>query len=189
MALHSEAGEIGADRREWSETKSDLHNTPTTQYSKIRVLLILWFKMQSNRAPWPKRNMLVKHCCYWWFEVNIKPVPRCHFVNYNIAEVYFDKLSQHLTTCSRLEDFTRAWTSLALWFLWREGIRPTKTNAQYKTKATHLRCVSDQIKAAPCTAFLSYFNFGGLRTVARLQEIYCDQLATCTVAQGPAAEC
>lgn len=79
------------------------------------------FKMQSNRAPWPKRNMLVKHCCYWWFEVNIKPVPRCHFVNYNIAEVYFDKVSQRLTTCSRLGDFTCAWNqSCTLWFLWKE---------------------------------------------------------------------
>lgn len=47
-------------------------------------------KMQSNRAPRPKRNTLVKHC-YWWFEVNIKPVPRCHFVNYNIAEVWTSK--------------------------------------------------------------------------------------------------
>lgn len=66
------------DRREWSETKSDLHNTPTTQYSKIWVLIILWFKMQSKR-PCGQRGMLVKHCCYWWFEVNIEPVPRLHF--------------------------------------------------------------------------------------------------------------
>lgn len=37
-------------------------------------------------------------------EVNIKPVPKCNFVDYNIAGVRL-VLSQHLTTCSRLEDF------------------------------------------------------------------------------------
>ena len=59
------------DRRRWSETKSDLHNTPTTQYSRIWGLLIFWFKMQS----------------------------------------------QHLTTCPRLEDFTRSWASHTILFL------------------------------------------------------------------------
>ena len=29
-------------------------------------------------GPRGQRGMLVKHC-YWLFEVNIKPVPRCHF--------------------------------------------------------------------------------------------------------------
>lgn len=40
------------------------------------------------------------------------------------------------------------------------GDTPDQTNAQCKTKATHLRCTSDQIKAVPCTAFLSHFNLG-----------------------------
>lgn len=67
--------------KEWSTQHT--HHTILKDSSSTHLM---GFKMQSNRAPWPKRNMLVKHYCYWWFEVNIKPVPRCHFVNY-ITEV------------------------------------------------------------------------------------------------------
>lgn len=119
--------------------------------------------MQSNRALWPKRNMLVKHCCYWWFEVNIKPVPRCQLQH---CRSWFDRL-QHLTTCSRLEDFARAWTSLALWSVKRSvGIHPTKTNAQHKLKQHSCAAFQTKFKAAPCTAFpqlLNLVNFAQLR--------------------------
>lgn len=155
MPLHSEVGELGADRRKWSETKSDPHNTPTTQYSKIRVLLILWFLMQSNRALWPKRNKLVKHC-YYWFQVNIKPVPRCRFNDYHITRF---KVSQHLTTCSMLGPRLCLNQSRTLISVKRSvGTRPTKNQMHRKNLKQHI-CVAGLIEAAPCTASISYFNF------------------------------
>lgn len=126
--------------------------------------------MQSNRAPWPKRNMLVKHCCYWWFEVNIKPVPRCHFVNYNIAEVYFDKVSQRLTTCSRLGAFTCARNQSCTLISVKRSVRihPTKTNAQHKLKQ-HI-CAAFFRPNYSCTMHSPPQppEFWQLRTVARL---------------------
>lgn len=62
MTLHSEAGEIGSGQTKmiWNKEWSTQHTHH--RILKIWVLLILLFKMQSNRAPWPKRNVLVKHC-------------------------------------------------------------------------------------------------------------------------------
>lgn len=68
--------------KEWSTQHT--HHTILKDSSSTHLMVL---RCRSNRALWQKRNMLVKHCCYWWFEVNIKPVPRCHFVNNNIAEV------------------------------------------------------------------------------------------------------
>lgn len=39
-----------------------------------------------------------------------------------------------------------------------EKYRDTPNQNTVEAKATHLRCVEDQIKAAPCAAFLSYSN-------------------------------
>lgn len=103
LVLHSGATLIFADsfhrwlciqrqaRSEWTD-ENDLKQRviytthPPHNTQRFEFYSSYDFKMQSNRAPWPKRNMLVKHYYYWWFEVNIKPVPRCHFVNY-ITEV------------------------------------------------------------------------------------------------------
>jgi hypothetical protein len=49
---------------------------------------------------------------------------------------------------------------------------PPPTIPTNNLKATHLRRISFQIKAAQCTAYLSYTNLECNRTVAQLQNNY-----------------
>lgn len=130
--------------KEWSTQHT--HHTILEDLSSTHLTV----KMQSNRAPWPKRN-IVKHCCYRWLEVNIKPVPRCHFVNYNIAEVYYDKFANILLRVPGYRTSFRVEPVLHTDFC-KEKCRdtPTKTNAHQT--ATHLHCILEEIKSAQCTA-------------------------------------
>lgn len=67
-----------------------------------------------------------------------------------------------------------------------EKYRDILTRQKNVLTTTHLRCTSDQIKAAPCAAFLSCFN---LNSVAHLHDhTICYSIAICTVAQQQAAE-
>lgn len=117
-----------------------IYTTHPPHNTRIQISLILCLRWKATGSHGQRNASKALSL----LKIRLKPNP-VSFVNYNIAD-FNDRLSWHLTTCSRLEAFTRTRITLALRDFCEEKYRDTPNQKRKCTQLQQHTCVAFKTK-------------------------------------------